>query len=209
MNARSPEPIKLRDRLREATSAAILDAAEQVFAERGLSAAHMNEIAARAGVAVGTLYNHFKDRDALLKTLLDARRAGLLAVMDEFLEQPSSGNFSRDLDELMRRMVGYFDQHRRFHNILHQLEYGLHQANYPATACGAPLMKREMHLRLDKLMKRGLKLKALRPEMANYYPSLLLGIVRSLRTRLIELERGDEALPIEELVRFFMHGAGA
>jgi AcrR family transcriptional regulator len=169
----------------------------------------MNEIATRAGVAVGTLYNHFKDRDALLTALLEARRAGLLAVMDEFLEQPSSGNFSRDLEELMRRMGGYFDQHRRFHHILHQLEYGLHQANYPGTASGAPAMRREVHVRLDKLIKRGLKLKALRPEMAEYYPTLLLGIVRSLRTRLIELDRGEDPLPIDELVRFFMHGAGA
>jgi AcrR family transcriptional regulator len=209
MNARSPEPVKLRDRLREATSAAILDAAEQVFADHGLTAAHMNEIATLAGVAVGTLYNHFKDRDALLTALLDARRAELVAVMDEFLEQPSSGNFSLDLEELMRRMGGYFDRHRRFHNILHQLESGVNQANYPGTAGGAPVMRREMHLRLEKLIKRGLKLKALRPEMADYYPTLLLGIVRSLRMRLIELGRGEEPLPVDQVVRLFMRGAGA
>jgi AcrR family transcriptional regulator len=209
MNARSPaEPGKLRDRLREATAAAILDAAEDVFAERGLSAAHMNEIAARAGVAVGTLYNHFKDRDALLMTLLDARRDALLEVMDQFLEQPSSGSFETDLKELMRRMGGYFDEHRRFHHILHQLDYGIHQANYPVTAQRAPYMKKEMLVRLDKLMKRGLKLKALRPEMAEHYPTLLLGILRSLRMRLVELDRPDEKLPIDEVVRFFIKGAG-
>src|SRR3954471_24804261 len=100
MNANSPSGPKvqnLRSRLREATSAAILDAAEETFAQKGLASATMNDIAAAAGVAVGTLYNHFKDRDALLATLLQDRRAGLLDAMDGFLEQPSSGDFATDL----------------------------------------------------------------------------------------------------------------
>src|SRR5437879_6605361 len=104
MNARSPsetKPSKLRSRLREQTATAILEAAEQVFADQGLAASHMNDIAALAGVAVGTLYNHFKDRDALLSALLEMRRSGLLAVMDEFLAQPSSGDFGADLKELV------------------------------------------------------------------------------------------------------------
>lgn len=205
MNARSSG---LRARLREVTAGAILDAAEEVFAERGLAAAHMNEIASRAGVAVGTLYNHFKDRDTLLSELLEVRRDGLLAVMDEFLAQPSSGDFGADLKELMTRMGGYFDHHRRFHQILHQLDY-CHTGSFPSTAEGAPRMRKEMHARLEKLIKRGLKTKALRPELAEHYPALLLGILRSLRMRLMDLGRTDEKLPIDEVVRFFMQGAGA
>lgn len=70
------KPQRLKDRLREVTSAAILQAAEDVLLDQGL-AAPMEVIAARAGVAVGTLYNHFKDRKALVASLLERHRAQL------------------------------------------------------------------------------------------------------------------------------------
>lgn len=210
MNARSssePKAQSLRTRLREATAQAIIDAAEQVFADKGLQA-HMNDIAAGAGVAVGTLYNHFKDRDALLSEILEVRRSGLLEVMDQFLAQPSSGDFRTDLTGLVQRMGDYFDLHRRFHMILHQLEYGANLASYPETAAGAPAMKREMNLRLEKVVKRGLKLKALRSELADFYPGLLMGILRSVRVHMAESGK-EEHMPISEIVRFFMDGARA
>src|SRR4051794_38827303 len=126
MNARSPSDTKtqsLRSRLREATASAILDAAEEVFADKGLGAAHMNEIAAKAGVAVGTLYNHFEDRDALLSALILERRTELLEGMDEFLAQPPSGDFRTDLTAMVEHMGQFFERHRRFHMIMHNLEW--------------------------------------------------------------------------------------
>lgn len=69
---------RLRTRLRELTADAILEAAEHVFAELGPSAG-MDAIAAQAGVAVGTLYNHFGDRDTLIDALFEARLAALVA----------------------------------------------------------------------------------------------------------------------------------
>ena len=85
MNRRSPDerqppPQSLRERFRETTLQAVLTAAEDVFADAGLHAGHMGEIAERAGVAVGTLYNHFADREALLAGLSDARYAEMLAA---------------------------------------------------------------------------------------------------------------------------------
>lgn len=47
---------------------AILEAATQVFTEAGYDAT-TNEIAARAGVSIGTLYQYFADKDALLVRL--------------------------------------------------------------------------------------------------------------------------------------------
>ena len=163
MNARSPSEAKgqsLRERQREQTATAILDAAEELFAEQGLANAHMNEIATRVGVAVGTLYNHFKDRDSLLAALLQNRRDDLLARMDAFLEKPSSGNFRDDLSGLVKEMGNFFEEHKRFHIILHRLEWDLHQGNFPTTTECAPEMKKAMFVRMDKLMRRGIKLKA-------------------------------------------------
>lgn len=209
MNARSPSETKaqsLRERQREQTAAAILDAAEELFAEKGLANAHMNDIASRVGVAVGTLYNHFKDRDALLVALLEARRRNLLARMDAFLDRPSSGDFRADLAGLVGEMGKFFEEHPRYHVLLHRMEWGLHQATYPETAACAPAMKKELYVRIDKLMRRGVKHKALRAELADYYAYLLMGMLRSMR--LYNMDHGvTDRWPIDELVKLFMEGA--
>jgi AcrR family transcriptional regulator len=74
----------LRSKLKEVAAAAILDAAEEVFADEGLDA-RMEQIAAHAGVSVGTLYNHFADRDQLLRTLVESRRASVYALVEKAL----------------------------------------------------------------------------------------------------------------------------
>ncbi|HEU4611836.1 MAG TPA: helix-turn-helix domain-containing protein, partial [Kofleriaceae bacterium] len=68
---------QLRNQLRESVSVAILEAAEDLIAAKGLQGAPLAQIAKRAGVAVGTLYNYFEDRDALIRALFDMRRSTL------------------------------------------------------------------------------------------------------------------------------------
>lgn len=53
---------------REARRRAILDAAIQAFAENGFFASRTRDIAARAGVAEGTIYLYFTGKDDLLLT---------------------------------------------------------------------------------------------------------------------------------------------
>ena len=50
---------------------AILDAATRVFAERGFFAAQVADVARRAGVAAGTVYLYFKNKDDLLISLFN------------------------------------------------------------------------------------------------------------------------------------------
>ena len=85
LDSHSGSRVRLRQRLRAETRAAILAAAEEVFAARGLRGARMEAIASRAGVAVGTLYNHFQDREALLSALIQSRRQALLDRVDRAL----------------------------------------------------------------------------------------------------------------------------
>ena len=48
----------------------ILESAQAVFTEKGFHRATIREIATRAGVADGTVYNHFADKNALILALL-------------------------------------------------------------------------------------------------------------------------------------------
>lgn len=53
----------------------LLDTAARLFYARGVSNVGINEIIARAGVARMTLYHHFPSKDALVKAVLEQRRA--------------------------------------------------------------------------------------------------------------------------------------
>src|SRR4051812_12638687 len=68
---------RLKSQLRETVRTQILDAAEELIAARGFQSAPLALIARRAGVAVGTLYNYFADRDAMIRALFESRRAVL------------------------------------------------------------------------------------------------------------------------------------
>ena len=75
-----------RNRLR------ILDAALTVFAERGLSAT-MDEVAAAAGVGVGTVYRRYPHKERLIEAIFDQRIALLVGIAEEGLaiEDPWEG----------------------------------------------------------------------------------------------------------------------
>jgi AcrR family transcriptional regulator len=63
----------------------VLDAARRLFAERGIDVP-MDEIAAAAGVGVGTVYRHFPNKEDLLAALVDSRFAALATAARESLE---------------------------------------------------------------------------------------------------------------------------
>jgi AcrR family transcriptional regulator len=62
-----------------ATRASLLDAADEVFAERGYFGASVNEIAARAGFTVGAVYSNFSTKADLFYALFEERIAEQLA----------------------------------------------------------------------------------------------------------------------------------
>lgn len=68
------------------TKITLLRAAEEVFAERGLAGAKVEEIVRRAGVSKGAFYLHFESKDAALKQLVES----FLARCQSFFAPPSA-----------------------------------------------------------------------------------------------------------------------
>ncbi|MCX6482677.1 MAG: helix-turn-helix domain containing protein, partial [Mycobacterium sp.] len=60
--------------------AKLLEATAQVLGEVGLQATSTNKIAARAGVAIGSIYQYFPNKQALIDALLDDRLHRLAAL---------------------------------------------------------------------------------------------------------------------------------
>lgn len=61
---------------------AILDAATQVFAEKGFHSARVSDIAAEAGVAHGLVYHYFDSKEQMLNEMFTERWSLLLAALD-------------------------------------------------------------------------------------------------------------------------------
>jgi AcrR family transcriptional regulator len=61
----------------------IVDAAGQVFSERGYHAASMEEIAGRVGITAAALYRHFPNKYALFAECADVMAERLLGALDE------------------------------------------------------------------------------------------------------------------------------
>jgi len=65
--------------------ARVLDAARELFAERGAANVTMEDVAKRAGVAKGTLFHRFGDRSGLAQALVDEHER---ALQDALLHGP-------------------------------------------------------------------------------------------------------------------------
>ena len=91
-----------RERRLEHTRALLLDAAEEVFAEKGFTAATLDDIAHTAGYTKGAIYKHFAAKEDLFLAVSDRywRR-----YFDNFAEVLSAATElgARELDEVAQR----------------------------------------------------------------------------------------------------------
>lgn len=81
---RSPRSDAVENRAR------VLDAAESVFAELGTTAS-TEEVAARAGVGIGTVFRHFPTKDALLEAVLQRMLERIAETARQRLDDPDPG----------------------------------------------------------------------------------------------------------------------
>lgn len=65
------------------TRGRILDAAEEVFAERGYQAAAVDEIVQRSGTSKGSFYFHFPSKQAIFQALVDGQADRLARRVEE------------------------------------------------------------------------------------------------------------------------------
>jgi TetR/AcrR family transcriptional regulator len=83
--ARHDEAPAKRERRKEARPGELLDAALDLFVEKGFAATRAEEVAARAGVSKGTLFLYFPSKEELFKAVVRENISGRFAEWnDEF-----------------------------------------------------------------------------------------------------------------------------
>ncbi len=107
-----------RERVRHARRAALLEAAECVFAEHGFAGATVADIASRAGYSAGNLYNVFENKEALFREVIATRDALFVQQLTAALE--GGGPIVEGLDRFIDVFLGFGEKHRAFFTILSQ-----------------------------------------------------------------------------------------
>ncbi len=94
----SPLPLPKSNRAERAAERrqAIIEAALDEFIARGFAATRLDDIAKRAGVAKGTIYLHFKDKESMFEELI---RTAIVPLVGRMHAPPPIGGSVRDAIE--------------------------------------------------------------------------------------------------------------
>jgi AcrR family transcriptional regulator len=185
---------------------AILDAAETVFAEHGFHGARIQDIAERARIAVGTVYNHFADKAEVLAALLEERTQEILAQLLPREDDPAG--FRARLQARIARMLAYVNAHRAFFSIAN--EHGLFAGHAApgARAASRPLNKVEKFRAVFlALVEEGIASGDLEPLPAEALSRFLGGTMRAFVLSSIDEGDADPAEHAAMTVDLFLHGA--
>lgn len=99
------------------TPTRILDEAERLFAEKGYKATSLGEVAAGVGIRPPSLYNHFRNKEALYQAVLDRLIALFNVPLTQLREQPLNR------DSLMAWLQTIVDLHYRHPNFARLLQH--------------------------------------------------------------------------------------
>jgi AcrR family transcriptional regulator len=97
-----------RVRLAEQRRQGILEAAANVFSQKGYDRATTREIAAEADVSEGTIYNYFPSKQALVDALVEVVRGHFL---DLLTTPPSGDNYREGVTLAIERILTVIGEH--------------------------------------------------------------------------------------------------
>jgi AcrR family transcriptional regulator len=96
----------------------ILEAAIRLLDKGGLAALTTNAVAKIAGVSIGTLYQYFPNKEAILETLADRETAALSARVLAVLQDRSVASPRDRISHIMRAVTSSYGERRRVHRLI-------------------------------------------------------------------------------------------
>ncbi|SHG77108.1 TetR/AcrR family transcriptional regulator [Streptoalloteichus hindustanus] len=169
---------------REARREEILQAAVRVFARKGFTAARIDDVAAEAGIAKGSVYLYFDSRDALLAAVFDsyaAHSAGVLAAR-------SQGSPLERLADLVSTTIQFLASHPDHARVLLDL-----------WSSGPPLdmaaVYREYREAVAGLLREAHAAGELRPGIGERHATVIVGAIEGCLVQWLV----DPSVPLAEL----------
>lgn len=177
--------------------AAILDAAREVFGELGYGAATVRDITRASGLAAGTFYNYFPDKEAVFRELLGdsvARlRPGLQAARSE------AADFEGFVREGFRAYFEFVASDPTTFALLRRTEGTIRTLfDLPAVDAGVAELERD----LEAAVGAGL----LAPVDVGYTAAAMVGVGFEIAVRMVEREPADVAAATDFATALFLGG---
>jgi AcrR family transcriptional regulator len=189
------------------TVEAIVEAASQVFESRGYADATTNRIAARAGVSVGSLYQYFPNKEAILVALAHRHLADGMALLGPHLQRLEAGEpWEEVLPDIVDAMVA-----------MHAVAPMLHRCLFEETRLPKQL-RDELEALEDALVD--ITVKALEADPASYtgdvrlVAAIIVNAIEGLTHRLVLRPQGGAdpettAVEITLLIRSYLQARQA
>lgn len=108
-----------------ATIEAVLAAAAHILEHDGLGGFNTNAVAERAGVSIGSLYQYFPNKDAILVALIEQQTAAFADSIAELVEGTAGPSFADDLRDLLYKAVEWHARRPQLSRIMHTEELRL------------------------------------------------------------------------------------
>jgi AcrR family transcriptional regulator len=199
-------PRSLKDRQREERERLILDAAEELLAEKGYHEMSIDEIAARVGVSKGTVYLHFSSKEELVLAQLERGMRRFVQGADVVLASTASPR--EKLVSLMELIYSQAFQERS------QFFASIYES--PELRNRLMEKKHEFHEQWDSLTQRVSQVFDEGKALGDFDSSIPTAVMASVFWGLLTprtYERLREQMSIEEMVshlsRFFFKGLAA
>jgi AcrR family transcriptional regulator len=96
----SAPTLRPRQRRKETRPQELLDAALELFVEKGFAATRSEEVARRAGVSKGTLYLYYPSKEELFKAVVRQKLSQLIAEGQDLV-----GSFAGSTSDLLRQLT--------------------------------------------------------------------------------------------------------
>ena len=119
----------------------ILQAATKVFARKGFYATRVSEIAKAAGVADGTIYLYFENKDDVLISIFEDRITRLLAILEDVVH--SEGSVEDRVRRIVELQLGLLEGQR---DLAEVITVNLRQSSRLLKQYAAPLFTRYLDL---------------------------------------------------------------
>ncbi len=101
-----------------ATVDAILEATARILSRDGYDLLSTNRVAEAAGVSIGSLYQYFPSKDALLAALVDKHREAVLSLVVKRMAELSEAPLRVAVREMVRAMIELHLENPKLHRVL-------------------------------------------------------------------------------------------
>ncbi len=184
----------------------IQDATMRVIGRKGMSSATIQEIADEAGVAKGTIYLYFRDREELVEKTFERAMGQLLEKIDEAIA--ANDKFESKVRAIMSAKLAFFSANREFFRLylsLRMPEGNAQEQRRQRQRCQPRYQTRTQQFAdiLQQAMDRG-EIRALDPHRLAIF--IIEGSTAIILERLSESSSPPEQADVDFMTSFILDG---